>query len=475
MLGALHVAWYHDFPNVRNAMLYGRIALDLLDGGLGLAVSAARGVGKSLGFPLLAAPLVAVLGPDVGLKAASWVGTAAWVLALLPFYARLAPRFGVPPDWRAPFCLVVLANPLAVYQFISAYPDTLFAAVVLWAMWFLDRLCSSESRWYDGAAFAVLTLAAVIVKLHGLMLLPIAAVVFLARRSGVAQLARTHRVVVTVAVVSVGLLLAAMLMGGTTRGGFTDFGAGWANYTQGRDRLTIVGRNLVTFLEFVAFMGGALLPFLSWRALLATLARGREWTLALGLFVVAVVVYDGSYGNFRYFLGAAPLVALVLLGGLRGASPRRRTLAVATLLIVNSATVGLYDVVAVHDAVTRVVPVPPEDNFRLTSEQREARDDIRRINALAGDGYGPLVLNSNYYGDRAYAVWERAGLFAPGLRVIYTQAWDRGLVEAHALRRFIVYDARGDVGGDPLIAARGRRLSERVMAVDLAPGSAPRP
>src|SRR4030088_1390869 len=93
-----------------------------------------------------------------------------WLMSLT--IQRLIARTGLDPS-IAPLALVLSAgNPLVLYQFWSAYPDALVAALVLTAMLLTDTIAAApghDARWYIVALGAVIYIA-IRAKLYGAIL-----------------------------------------------------------------------------------------------------------------------------------------------------------------------------------------------------------------------------------------------------------------------------------------------------------------
>ena len=127
---------------------------------------------KPIAFAWLAAPLVSLWGTIVGLKSASFVFTCAFVLAVWLFVRTYDPLRLCNRE-RSLALWLVCCNPLVVYQFWSAYPDTLFAALTLVAFSLTHiiatRTNQNTRKWIPVLALTVV--AAILVRNYGLILL----------------------------------------------------------------------------------------------------------------------------------------------------------------------------------------------------------------------------------------------------------------------------------------------------------------
>ena len=120
--------------------------------------------------------------------------TSLWAVSVVALFARLRERLGLGRQHLWLVLLLTLFSPLAFYQFMSAYPDTLIALTFLWSLYFLDRTLSWESRWFDGLLFSLMVLVSVWVKHLGLIMIPILIAFLLIRRDQLPALWRERRV-----------------------------------------------------------------------------------------------------------------------------------------------------------------------------------------------------------------------------------------------------------------------------------------
>ncbi len=162
VLGVAYTWLHRDYPIIRNSLLYAGIAEAVIDEGILSPHVLAQAHKKPLGFAILAAPLVAWLGPDAGLKAGSALATALWAMVTLLFLRRRAAREAALNPIALPLALIIsLFSALVIYQFPSAFPDTLFAALFLVTAVFLDLALSKHVRWWHGITLAAALLLSV--------------------------------------------------------------------------------------------------------------------------------------------------------------------------------------------------------------------------------------------------------------------------------------------------------------------------
>src|SRR5882762_5064189 len=164
------------WPIARNALCYGKAALGVIKHHFNLFAIAhdrAWTSGKPIFFSVLAAPFVWLFDANAGTIIASAVGTAffLWTVALaIPRLNRLS---GLDPSLMPLEFALVAFNPLVLYQFWSAYPDSLFAGLVMLAFILTDVIATEperDTRWYIFGLGVTIYLA-IHTKLYGAVLL----------------------------------------------------------------------------------------------------------------------------------------------------------------------------------------------------------------------------------------------------------------------------------------------------------------
>jgi hypothetical protein len=418
--GLVSLLVHAELPIVRNSLVYAKIAYAMSD--LGTAFDGSlHAYNKAVGFSYLSYPLVQAFGANAGLKVATFVWTSAWVVSLVLFFLRLRRSFAIGPDVADGGVLlalvVCLLNPVVFYQFVSAYPDTLNALMILWAMFLLDRGTSDDRRRFDAPLFALVCLVAIWIKHHGFVLLAIAAIFGLCRAAALGRRWREDRADAWGWALSIaGLLLVLAL---AQRGLVPTFNLSHNtdNYARGFGRmLEIVGRNGQMTAVAAGLMFGVLCPLLfRWRSV----AQYREWYLAVALFVASLVGYHGAGHNPRYYLPIAPLLAWIIVGNLARLEVRPRRALLAAFIVVQLFTTTYYNSFEVRDRLQVLVRLPRVDNLRLTFEQRKARRALDAIHRHASGEQRTLFFVASYYGDTKWAVWKREGLLPTGMPTIY--------------------------------------------------------
>src|SRR6266581_2080077 len=164
------------WPIARNALCYAKAALGIIAHDFNLfAIGHDRAwtSGKPIFFSAFAAPFVWLFDANAGTIIASAIGTAffLWMVALaLPRLNRLS---GLDPTLMPLEFVLVAFNPLVFYQFWSAYPDSLFAALVMLAFILTDVIASEperDTRWHIFGLGVTIYLA-IHTKLYGAVLL----------------------------------------------------------------------------------------------------------------------------------------------------------------------------------------------------------------------------------------------------------------------------------------------------------------
>lgn len=422
IIGVLLFWQYQDMPIVRNSLVYARITYYLADLG-GDFQASLHAENKPLGFAYLALPLVKLYGATVGLKIVSLVSTALWAVSCFWVFRHFAHRWSVPESARPVFLLFLFLNPLVVYQFISGYPDMLYALAFLWSVYFLDRLLSEDVRWSDVIAFPITLLFGVWVKHHGLIVFPIILVFLFFRRHLLVGFFRSQqRYRYLSALVLVLASAAFLLYEASSESQLFNFGYNRSNFTKGGSRLAIIATNTEYLLLYLLLSFNLILLFTQFR----TIGKRPEWLWLIALNVVVLLYFYGTRYNLRYYLALAPFLLMFMMGGWASASARVRHVSVALFMAINLLLTLVYSSMSVHAWASKYVAIPVVDNLRLTSEQQDMKNDIERINRLAESNRNIryLIFMSAYYDDASYTIWSRERLIDPRIDIIYKHPED---------------------------------------------------
>ncbi len=164
-----------DLPIVRNSFVYAKTAKNVIDHGFNpfpVIADPALFHGKPAGFSLLSVPFVLLFGANAGVKIASFLGTALFLCVAYVFFVRLNRRAGIDPRFIPLELALLFFNPLTLYQFWSAYPDSLFAGLVLLAFVLADAIAVDHERdtRVHIVVLGLVIYAAILTKLYGMIL-----------------------------------------------------------------------------------------------------------------------------------------------------------------------------------------------------------------------------------------------------------------------------------------------------------------
>jgi len=430
LLGGLHFCLYYDMPIARNSLVYGRLTCLLVDfadkGHASSFAASVKSFTKPYGFIYLSFPFVKQWGANIGLKVSSFLWTSLYILSIIPFLRRLMRRQASahPSSSRLALMVVVsLFNPLVFSQFISAYPDTLFALSFLWSLFFLDRVFSKDMKWSDGAFFAFFALSGLWIKHSGLIIVPMFLIFLFARMDDVRFQWRTMRGEWAVCMGSVFLLL--VLFGLAVFDKLPLFNLqrhrvdSYLGYLSIFDKLKLVLENFNGPKLFLYLSFGILSPLLLWWG---KFRQYKAWYFVTFFFVLFTIPFKGTYYNIRYFIPLLPFLAWVIVNNIEKLSKHLRTAMIIGYLGANLTGIMYYNLVPFNHFVNETVQLKfeEEDNLRLATEQMEYKRSIAFVNEFAEDREMTMFFVSAYYKTGAWYVWERSGLFSDRLNVRYS-------------------------------------------------------
>src|SRR5262249_27454937 len=149
IVGAIFTLLNFRLPIARNALCYAKATLGLLQhhfNVFAVAHDRAWTAGKPIFFTVIAAPFVWMFNVNTGTVIAGFIGTVFFFWMAVKALPRLNKRCGVDPRLM-PLELVLIAfNPLAIYQFWAAYPDSLFAGLSFLAFILIDIIATEPER-----------------------------------------------------------------------------------------------------------------------------------------------------------------------------------------------------------------------------------------------------------------------------------------------------------------------------------------
>lgn len=438
-LGLMFTLANRQFPIVRNSLIYAKITWQLLAHKMRLWEVCSRPdlvLDKACGFPALAAPAVKLLGMNQGLKYISFLGTAAFVLAAYAFFKRVNRYFSLD-DRDIPFELAVCCfNPLVIYQFWSAYPDSLFFAGFIASFVILDVMVAAERgyRWLWVAAYFGVVAFSIFIKHWGLLLFPLHAVYIYWHREALSlRVPEGRRRLVAV---GAGLLLALAFVG-LGRAGLNPLLNLRSNEGQ-YDAAIVYLRSVEQFVWFLVPSVGLLL-------LLAPRIKLRMSDAVFAICAIAyahlLMVYNGATYNARYYIAILPLIAPYFVRACRTLEHRVTKRGVpAAFLVVNAALVLVFNCAPVHRMVTAGMPASwfraygYLDSYRM-HDHLEIDAALANINAKLPHR-ARLIYVSSYYGDASHQVYERAGLMRGDLRISYQMDLPKPKAQAEELYLF---------------------------------------
>lgn len=406
-LGAVFVYINRDLPLVRNGETYARFADSLIVQGYDLpsvVADPAASCGKPPGFSMVSAPLVKVFGPNAGLRIGSFLGTICLLIVGVWCMARLNDVFGIDRRLLAWQQIALWCNPLMMYQFWSAYPDTIWAAAVVAVIVSFERLAFTKrgSSWTVVGLF-MLVIASVSLKYYGtivLVVLPVAG--WLGRR----HIKWSTRVPRSLAIGAMGVFvwLTLAFFGKNPFLHIAGHGGGFSDYlTSLADGRRIAVFTLLSALMFIALpllvCNVASIVLIRRFALRASMRDPRRalYIAFACIYTLTLLPFPGTFYNPRYALPILPLLSVAVVASLaRRSKTVRRGLLVACISI-QIPLIANFNVPSVHARFAYINQTvrPLVDNLRMNAhfERRRALDHI----AQRVPNGAVLYLVSNYY------------------------------------------------------------------------------
>jgi hypothetical protein len=435
-LGLLFTVLNRQLPITRNALEYAKATLEISEHHFNLFAvvhDRAWSSGKPIFFALLAAPFVPLVGAGAATLVASSVGTAFFLWMAVFTLARLNRRSGLDPALLPCELAFVALNPLVLYQFWSAYPDSAFAGLVLLAFNITDHIAANpqrDTRWQI-LGLGVTIYIAIHTKLYGAILM-LACPLYLLMHArelithSSQRLAKLAILCVVFVALTADLGAAALHMNPLLD--FAD-GAGFGGYKSGL--VDGAGRDIEGSLAMLGF--AVLLVFQVTLPFLALPAAYRAWRLApatfAAIFVLGLLTFPGTYYNMRYFLPAFPFLAVPVAAGVASLTPVPKRAVLAGFGTLGALLVLIFNVTRVEEGVQPVLTAVAApggrlsawledwlDNLRLPS-QIELRKQIQAINADVPPG-SVLYWASDYNKTASHGLAEQLGV-EPGRDVRY--------------------------------------------------------
>ena len=455
-------------PIARNSLCYAKAALEISQQHFHVfAVVHDRtwSSGKPIFFGMLAAPFVPFIGASAATLLVSCVGTAFFLWMTAITLARLNRRSGLDPAIEPLQLAVVALNPLVIYQFWSAYPDSLFAALVLLAFNITDHIAAhphKDTRWQIAALGLTIDIA-IHTKLYGAVLMP-ACLIYLALHGRKLIDDSTHRrsklTILAGVFVALTAELVAAALGQNPLIDLAD-GGGVGGYKSG---LTEAGsRDITGALTMLGF--AVLLVFQVALPFVGTLAARRAWRLAPAIFaaiyLLGLITFPATNYNMRYFLPALPFLAVPVAAGVSSLAPMARRAVLAVFATLATSLVLIFNVPTVEEHVQPFASIvaPPGgrlsvwlgdwlDNLRLAS-LIELQKQIHTINTDVPPG-SVLYWASDYNKTATHGLAEQLGVKS-GLDIHYVL--HAGAIQASPdpafVTEFTSYPPRGQLSQTP--------------------------
>jgi len=420
-LGLAVTAANLDLPIIRNSDCYAKAAVGLLQHDFNIAAIVASDWwtgGKPILFSLLAAPFVALSGANAGVIAASALGTAFFLWTALIALERLNDRARLPQNLLWLELLFVAFNPLVIYQFWSAYPDSLFAGLVLLAFVLTDIIATEparDTRWHI-VGLGMVILLALHTKLYGAILgftCPLYLLLHARRWFGEAAHSWSKLALLGMIFAGLGVVLLAtkMEINPWLR---LDNGAGVGEFAAGVAQPDIGGSLLMMLFALLLNAQFALLFLLrrdAWRAV--------DWAplLFAAIYLAGLAVFPGTNKNMRYFLPVIPFIAVALTAGAR--QMPHRAIIFGAYALCGALLIALFNVATAEHVMQPVLGKLTRrhhtadlllDNLRLPGQIALERQ-IAILNATVPDG-STLYWQSDYNGEVTHGLAYQLGVKA---------------------------------------------------------------
>lgn len=469
--GLLLLLNYYEYPIIRNSLIYAAIIQGISDSNLWQAADYAQN--KPLGFAILSWPLSQALGVNLGLKIASWIGTALFTMVAILFlrHLNLSSQHKEIPQGDINLAIILcLFNPLLLYQFISAYPDTLFATLFLASLLCFDRALV-ERRHFLFVIFAfTLSLIAFWIKHHG-YIIPILFLLmaYMRREFLIEQWQNRNR---QIKFTIIGFLILLAVINDIYQGDIPLFNSGQnsQNFFSGENRFLIIVNNLQNFGIFLIVSFGFLTPLL-----LNPLAYKKQHyliLLLLGVFVLPILFYKGAQYNIRYFIALLPIFAWIIAQQLLVRPKKIRILALILFVCGNAYSMLYFNHVGFNQQFREILPLPKIDNLRLVNEQFQEKQNLQLIRRLRRDYNNTLVYLSDYYLEGTFGVWQKAGLLPIDLTIYNFSQWDNRYLNQYAVNKSIIYEYIGvgksinPMPNDPSITPYLSKINKQLYLFD---------
>ena len=435
LLGGGFTLANRGLPLVRNSLVYARASENVIAHGYDprpVVADSKLSYDKPILYAWLSAPFVERFGSHDGLRISSWLGSVAYLLAVVFFARAFAARMSLGHD--SLLLWLSALGPCVVYQFWSAHPDGWFAALVVAAWGIAERIVADpRSRTVRSVACAGLVVyASILLKNYGLVLLisiPLYLLVHGGSIRASGRAARTIRVSGSIVLVLLGALVLLAWTGHHPLSRLEGEGGGVAQYNRGVFWTSAKG----TWVQ----LGISLL--LQFQVALLFAARRCAWGRATiapllclgGIYVAGLMPFPTTFYNMRYFLPLFPLVALVLVRGAAGLGRGARLGLLAAHAAIGFALVVAFNLAPAYRAVEPAIPdltvnwigtpLSLLDNLRIRLHlDQQAWLDAIELEVPAGSVL--YMMDVVYYRDAQHEVFERDGRIRSDIRTRYVSS-----------------------------------------------------
>lgn len=444
ILGAILLGSFYDYPIVRNSLIYAAIIQGISESSLWQAVEFAQN--KPLGFAILSWPISDFFGENLGLKISSWLWTACFGLMAIFFMQYLASQVYSTNKQQIKQQLftaifICLFNPLILYQFISAYPDTLFATLFLAAILSFERVLAKDGHWLFGLLASTLVFLSIWIKHHGFILIPLFIVMAIYQYASLREQWQMQSKRIKFSIICFLILFA--LLNDAQQGELTLFNMSQNhnNFLGGENRFSIIAANLENLLIFSLLCFSSLLPILFY---FPAYKHQAYFVIPLLLvFILPILYYKGAQYNIRYFIAIIPILAWIIAGQIQQWPHKLRYIGLSLFILCNTFSITYYHHLTFNQWVQKIISLPKIDNLRLISEQYVEKQNLTLIKRYAETHNKTLLYFSDYYKQGTYGVWQKAGLLPKDLQIHYFMQWPVDYFEHHPIEKAIVYEYIG--------------------------------
>ena len=447
VLGSVITLANRRLPLVRNSLVYASAAQHVIDRGYDprpVVADSKLSYDKPILYSWMSAPFVARLGSHDGLRLTSWIGTVAYLLAVVFFAGAVRSR--LPAGGETALVWLGAIGPCVFYQFWSAHPDTWFAALVLVA-WALTIQIVDEPgprALLRMVLLGVVIYVALLMKNFGLVLGISCPAYFLWHYRELRTGPKLKTLIATTAVVF-GALGVAVILAWTGHNSFSRLegeGGGVGQYGRGvfftSARGTWIQVGIALLLQ--AHVAFAFAFGLFRRAAFDSAASkaggsaqaGRDFISMLVCFgliyIVALMPFPTTFYNMRYFVPLFPLVAMMLVRGAAAFAPAAGRAIWIGHAVVGAGLILIFNIAPAYRAALPIIPklevnwigtpLSLLDNLRMALHLEQAAV-LDRINTAVPPNGTIYMLDVNYYGDAERNVFERAGLIRSDISTRY--------------------------------------------------------